>query len=204
MKKCPYCSENIQDKAIKCKFCWEFLNDVMTNEEKIIKNEKNSNILGWIVAISIYVLFIWILLYILSDIFFINFLKDIFTEKWILGIINRKHWTFFYVIVCIWIIFSIIYKLWWLFNTLDSKDWNGRYLTVIYTLLAVLPILVTIAVFVWLWINFSFTLILNYIWFVEIWFLLILFLSEYIPLLWIVWIFLPIVYYIYIIIKFII
>ncbi|MDD2515608.1 MAG: zinc ribbon domain-containing protein [Candidatus Gracilibacteria bacterium] len=204
MKKCPYCSENIQDKAIKCKFCGEFLNDVMTNEEKIIKNEKNSNILGGIVAISIYVLFIGILLYILSDIFFINFLKDIFTEKGILGIINRKHGTFFYVIVCIGIIFSIIYKLGGLFNTLDSKDGNGRYLTVIYTLLAVLPILVTIAVFVGLGINFSFTLILNYIGFVEIGFLLILFLSEYIPLLGIVGIFLPIVYYIYIIIKFII
>ena len=38
MKKCPFCAEDIQDAAIKCKHCGEFLNaptSTKTAEEKL-------------------------------------------------------------------------------------------------------------------------------------------------------------------------
>lgn len=37
MKTCPYCSEEIQDEAIKCKFCDEWLNKKQVNE--VAKND---------------------------------------------------------------------------------------------------------------------------------------------------------------------
>jgi len=40
MKKCPFCAEEVQDEAIKCRHCGELLNKEKSNISPVIKNDK--------------------------------------------------------------------------------------------------------------------------------------------------------------------
>jgi hypothetical protein len=46
MKKCPYCAEEIQDEAIKCKYCGEFLSKSPTKPVKNIPNKLAAGLLA--------------------------------------------------------------------------------------------------------------------------------------------------------------
>ena len=82
MKKCPFCSNDIQNEAIKCRFCHKWINDIsnITNELKTLKNKtfskeinkdlENLRSKSWyrFLKIIYVVVFCFSIFYVLSDI----------------------------------------------------------------------------------------------------------------------------------------
>jgi polyferredoxin len=64
MKKCPYCAEEIQDEAVKCKHCGEFIIDAelkrLKKEEKPEWFHRTPMVILWILLLGPFALpFIW-------------------------------------------------------------------------------------------------------------------------------------------------
>lgn len=124
MKKCPYCDEKIQDKAKKCKHCWERLTNLETWE--IIECEKTYNpiikVCRFIIFLILCIIFSYLtfwLIWLLLSLF--AMLDPVRLFLWIIFFSWLFIWIWWFLVVWLTYLINKMFllpinkKLWWIF-----------------------------------------------------------------------------------------
>ncbi len=139
MKKCPHCGENVKNEAKKCKYCWEWLEEIDMSNNKwwfvdaIVRFFKYIwfSILS-IIAISLFYLAIWLLLAMFASL------------SW---------WQLIFLVVFLWWLVSMIWSflamwIWYITLRMFNLVSNKKIARVIFTIIL---ILMTIDKLFWIW-----------------------------------------------------